>query len=60
MNKLEDLDISNTDIGSGLEYLPKSVKKFFCSADEKPDAKCRTIYDLFTTGGQGKIEESEV
>ncbi|CAG8770859.1 18029_t:CDS:2 [Racocetra persica] len=30
LNKLEKLDISNTDIDSGLEYLPESLKTFYC------------------------------
>jgi len=33
MNKLEELDINDTDIDSGLEYLPDSLERGFnCSA----------------------------
>ncbi|CAI2177391.1 3979_t:CDS:2 [Funneliformis geosporum] len=45
-NKLKHLTISNTDIDSGLEYLPESLEKFYCSADEKPEAKVKVVYDL--------------
>src|SRR6185295_19468052 len=32
MSKLEILDIRDTDLDSGLEYLPESVWIFYCSA----------------------------
>ncbi|CAG8769956.1 21505_t:CDS:2, partial [Racocetra persica] len=35
--KLKDLHISNTDIDSGLEYLPDSVEEFHCSAEKNPE-----------------------
>jgi hypothetical protein len=47
LRKLETLNISDTDIDSGLEYLPDSLKGFNCSAEEKKDAKCQNIYNLF-------------
>jgi hypothetical protein len=47
ITKLEELDVNNTDIDSGLEYLPDSVKSFECLADERPEAKVKAIYDLF-------------
>jgi len=43
LGKLKSLNISNTDIDSGLEYLPESVKDFSCSADIKKDAKVKII-----------------
>ena len=50
LSKLTDLNISNTDIDSGLEYLPESVKHFWCSADLRKDARCKgfMIYLLTT------------
>jgi len=53
LSKLGKLVINNTDIDSGLEYLPNSLESFFCSADLRKDAKCQTIYNLFTSA---KIE----
>ena len=47
MNKLKELDISGTDISGGLEYLPESVEKFWCSTDKRPDAKVKVIHSLF-------------
>ena len=55
LTKLEKLYISNTDIDSGLEYLPESVKIFYCSAAWKKDAKCKAIYNLFAND-QGIVE----
>ncbi|KLL02682.1 MAG: hypothetical protein MRECE_53c001 [Mycoplasmataceae bacterium CE_OT135] len=52
--KLWRLDISDTDINSGLEYLPDSLENFNCSADERKEAKCQTIYNLFAND-QGKV-----
>ncbi|CAG8438034.1 5992_t:CDS:10 [Scutellospora calospora] len=48
MGKLKELDISNTDLDSGLECLPESVEKFSCSANERKEAKCQNICKLFT------------
>ncbi|KLL03087.1 MAG: hypothetical protein MRECE_18c016 [Mycoplasmataceae bacterium CE_OT135] len=58
LTKLEILSISNTDIDSGLEYLPDSLEYFRCSAYERKDAKCQTIYKLFAND-QGKVETDE-
>ena len=42
MSKLNYLEIPNTDIDRGLEYLPKTVKQIKCSNYRK-DAKCAKI-----------------
>jgi len=54
MSKLKELIISDTDIDSGLEYLPQNVENFRCSADVRKDAKCRAVYSLLEAEG---IEE---
>jgi len=46
LTRLEKLDVSDTDIDSGLEYLPDSLEEFSCLVDERPEAKCKTIYKL--------------
>lgn len=44
MNNLEELNISNTDIDSGLEYLPKNLKEICCEVTRKrPEARCHVI-----------------
>ena len=43
LTKLRELVISNTDIGSGLEYLPESLQKFVCLARERPESKVQII-----------------
>jgi Leucine-rich repeat (LRR) protein len=55
LKKLKKLDISDTDVDSGLEYLSDSIEKFWCSADERKDAKCKTIYNLFANE-RGEVE----
>ncbi|CAI2200543.1 18724_t:CDS:2, partial [Funneliformis geosporum] len=55
LDKLNWLDIRDTDINSGLEYLPDNVEYFYCSADERKDAKCKDIYNLFAND-QGEVE----
>ncbi|CAG8721126.1 971_t:CDS:2, partial [Racocetra persica] len=40
--KLEELDISNTDISSGLKYLPDSIRDFRCSVDKRPKSKANS------------------
>ncbi|RHZ35830.1 protein kinase [endosymbiont GvMRE of Glomus versiforme] len=57
LTKLEKLDIRDTDIDSGLECLSNSIKDFWCSADERKDAKCQGIYKSFAFASkQGKAE----
>ena len=55
LRKLKRLSISDTDVDSGLEYLPDSLETFYCSADCKKDAKCKAIYNLFAND-QGEVE----
>ncbi|CAB4388410.1 unnamed protein product [Rhizophagus irregularis] len=43
--KLENLSINDTDIDSGLEYLPDSIAIFRCSADKRPEAKVIRMYE---------------
>src|SRR5207248_2474360 len=43
MSKLNELDISNTDIDSGLEYLPDSVGFFYCFSEDRPESKVKKI-----------------
>jgi Leucine-rich repeat (LRR) protein len=44
MKNLEELDISNTNIDSGLEYLPTGLKMIFCKVkDSSPNARCQII-----------------
>ncbi|MCE8162884.1 MAG: protein kinase [Candidatus Moeniiplasma glomeromycotorum] len=51
LNKLKHLNISNTDISSGVEYLPKSLKKIRFSTKERIISKVGKIVwelELFT------------
>jgi len=58
MNKLECLDIRNTDISDGLEHLPESLEEFVCSTKERPNSKVRKIYDLFADGkGSAEVDD---
>jgi len=43
MTKLEKLDISSTDLSSGLEYLPESIKVFNCSTNKRPQSQVKKI-----------------
>jgi Leucine-rich repeat (LRR) protein len=58
LTKLEYLDIRNTDLDHGLEYLPGSVKNFCCSAKEMPQAKCQVLTNLLVNE-QGIVETTE-
>jgi len=50
LEKLEILDIRGTDITHGLEYLPESVKAFYCDPI-RPDAKVIDIYEELQSFG---------
>jgi len=43
LRKLEILNINNTNIESGLEHLPGSIKDFRCSSKEKSKNKVKAI-----------------
>src|SRR5436190_104664 len=41
LTKLRILDISNTDIDSGLEYLPDSLEELYCSTRERSNSRVK-------------------
>lgn len=43
LTKLRELDIRNTDIDSGVEYLPDDIEKIDCSSKERPESKVKKI-----------------
>jgi len=44
MSKLEELDISDTDIDGGLKYLPKKkLKEIRCEVEKRKKARCWNI-----------------
>ena len=53
--ELRNLSISNTDIDSGLEYLPESVEKLNCLANKRTGAKVKVFCKLLANE-QEKIE----
>jgi len=57
LTKLRTLYIPGTDIDSGLEYLPDSVRTFDCELYYRKDAKIKAIRDLFANE-RGIVEES--
>jgi len=59
MNRLELLEIINTDLDSGLEYLPESIKHLMVDKDKRKDAKCKIFYNLFAND-QGVVEVDEL
>ncbi|CAB4377945.1 unnamed protein product [Rhizophagus irregularis] len=54
LSKLKELNISNTDIDSGLEFLSESIEIFRCSTDYYK-AKCKVIANIFANE-QGILE----
>ena len=48
LSKLWRLDISDTDVSHGLEYLPESIEYFRCLIKERPEAKVKVIVNLLT------------
>ncbi|CAH1755901.1 1415_t:CDS:10 [Entrophospora sp. SA101] len=50
LTNLKILDISNTDVDSGLEYLPESVEEIYCLNEERPESKVSKI--------RGELEKS--
>lgn len=55
LTKLEQVYINDTDLDSGLEYLPNSVEDFCCLVRLRKDARVKIIADLFAND-QGVIE----
>lgn len=49
MSKLEVLSIENTDLDSGLEYLPDSIKYLWCSVEQRPQAACQILQKLLAS-----------
>ncbi|CAH1755675.1 7412_t:CDS:10 [Entrophospora sp. SA101] len=59
LSKLEYLDISNTDIDSGLRYLQDSVQDFSCSTNERPDSKVKILEQELRKHGKSIDANSE-
>jgi hypothetical protein len=57
LTQLETLNISNTNLDSGLEYLPFSLKSFSCPADKEKDVKVKTLEEELKE--YGEVGESE-
>lgn len=58
MTKLWELNIEDTNIDSGLEYLPESVERFYCWVHKRENTKCNLIYNLFANE-QGIVETGQ-
>ncbi|RHZ36473.1 HET domain-containing protein [endosymbiont GvMRE of Glomus versiforme] len=64
---LQSLEIANTDIDSGLEHLPISVRDIWCSSKEKPSSRVKKIEHLikesgnfvFSSDDQAYVKKSE-
>ncbi|CAG8461188.1 12253_t:CDS:2 [Ambispora leptoticha] len=60
LEKLEELDISGTDISSGLEYSPPNLKFFFC-AEIRAGARVKEIKkELCLNENQAQSKETEI
>src|SRR5205085_310319 len=46
LSKLKVLDISNTDIDKGYEYLPTSIESFYCHTNLRKNAKVKKVAKL--------------
>lgn len=55
LKKLKILAISNTDIDSGLEYLPESIEDFACSTNKKFETKVRFIEQELRRHGEPRV-----
>lgn len=55
MERLRVVDISDTDIDEGLEYLSDSIEIFACKVDRRKDARVKNIHNLLVNK-QGKLE----
>lgn len=52
LTKLKYLDIVNTDINSGLEYLPDTLTKFYCSTKYRPTALSQQLINQLIVYGK--------
>jgi len=57
MIRLGLLSIRDTDIDSGLEYLPKSITQFDCSIHRRPEAKIKILEQELKKHGESRKPE---
>ena len=60
LTKLRVLDISNTDIESGLEYLPDSLEAFYCSTELKPKSLSQKLIEKLLVHGKPNSENNYI
>jgi Leucine-rich repeat (LRR) protein len=51
LSKLEEINVSNTDIDSGFEYLPDSLEELYCSSEERLESKVRKLEEELKSKG---------
>ncbi|CAG8447307.1 9415_t:CDS:10 [Racocetra fulgida] len=59
LTKLKKLDISNTDLDKGLEYLPESIEEFYFSSDLREDSKVKSYADYLKQKGHNPPDASQ-
>jgi len=59
LTKLKELHIQNTDISSGLEYLPNGLEEFRCydADNKKQGAKSAELYEKELSSFNGNIQD---
>jgi len=59
MNELKDFRFSDTDLDSGLKYLPESLQRLECTTDfRKEDAKVKIIKRQLEEYGKSKNSDN--
>jgi len=52
MSNLRELNIVDTDINSGLEFLPSGLERFYCAGEQKNNAKVKQIFEQLSNYGR--------
>jgi hypothetical protein len=59
LNKLKRINISNSDIDSGLESLPKNLKEISCSNRERPESKVGKLVEQLNFSNSFALVDDE-
>ncbi|CAG8466579.1 46056_t:CDS:10, partial [Gigaspora margarita] len=59
LDNLKKLDIANTDIDSGLKYLPKSVEEIYCSSKERSESKVKELSEKLGKGDSFFLDDNK-
>jgi len=60
LTKLRNLNISNTNVEKGLEFLPSNLEEIYCSSQERPNCRVKNIKEQLNSSVDFILENEKI